>query len=100
MQHLAALSAEDSVEQAAGLEENNPQSPSLQQLVGLNWGLVQRVAGLNLLLFTIPWGQHVVIINKIKEPSETLFYLQQIQENNRSRTILTLQIEQGLHKRL
>jgi predicted nuclease of restriction endonuclease-like (RecB) superfamily len=85
-----------SVEQAVRLEENTPQNTSVQQLVALNPDSVQQPVRLDFLLFTIPWGHHVVIINKIKEPSEAMFYLQQTLENNWSRTILTFQIEQGL----
>jgi predicted nuclease of restriction endonuclease-like (RecB) superfamily len=88
-----------SVEQAVRLEENTPQNTSVQQLVALNPDSVQQPVRLDFLLFTIPWGHHVVIINKIKEPSEAMFYLQQTLENNWSRTILTFQIEQGLFHR-
>jgi predicted nuclease of restriction endonuclease-like (RecB) superfamily len=47
----------------------------------------------------VPWGHHVVIINKIKQLAEALFYIQQTIENNWSRAILTLQIEQNLFAR-
>ncbi len=47
----------------------------------------------------IPWGHHVVLLDKAKSVEEALFYLQQTIEHNWSRAILTLQIEQDLYKR-
>jgi len=47
----------------------------------------------------IPWGHHIVILTKVKEPDSALFYLQQTIENNWSRAVLTLQIEQNLFAR-
>lgn len=89
---------ESSVEQAVRLEGKAGQTPADQGGVAENPHSVQQLAGLDF-LFTIPWGHHIVIINKIKNPAEALFYLQQIQENNWSRAILMLQIEQNLYAR-
>jgi predicted nuclease of restriction endonuclease-like (RecB) superfamily len=51
------------------------------------------------MLASVPWGHNVVIINKLKDAKEVLFYLQQTIENNWSRSILVLQIEQDLYRR-
>lgn len=93
-------SGEISVQQLAGLNENNTTEISVQQLVAPNpENSVQQVVGLTMDLFSVPWGHHVVIINKIKHLPEAHFYLQQTIENNWSRAILTLQIEQNLFAR-
>lgn len=47
----------------------------------------------------IPWTHHQVILDKIKQQQERLFYIQKIIENGWSRNILVHQIESGLHKR-
>ncbi|MDZ4668549.1 MAG: PDDEXK nuclease domain-containing protein [bacterium] len=89
-----------SVQQLVGLNENNTTEISVQQLVAPNLeNSVQQVVGLTIGLFSVPWGHHVVIINKIKQLAEALFYIQQTIENNWSRAILTLQIEQNLFAR-
>jgi predicted nuclease of restriction endonuclease-like (RecB) superfamily len=88
-----------SVLQGVRLEDNEKITVSVQQPAALNMGdSVQQAVRLNALL-SVPWGHHVVIINKLKDPDEALFYLQQITENNWSRAILTLQIEQDLYSR-
>jgi predicted nuclease of restriction endonuclease-like (RecB) superfamily len=47
----------------------------------------------------IPWGHNLLIINKIKNASEALFYVRKTIENNWSRAVLTHQIEGGLYQR-
>ena len=73
---------------------------SVQQLAGLNnESPIQQAVGLDLNLGSIPWGHHVVLLDKTKTVNEALFYIQQTIENNWSRAILTLQIEQDLYRR-
>jgi predicted nuclease of restriction endonuclease-like (RecB) superfamily len=50
-------------------------------------------------LFNIPWGHHVLILKKIKDHKEALFYVQQTIENNWSRAVLEMQIETNLYAR-
>jgi len=47
----------------------------------------------------IPWGHNLVIISKIKEQGEALFYVQQTIQNNWSRAVLTHHIESRLYQR-
>lgn len=47
----------------------------------------------------IPWWHNVVIISKIKNHEEALFYVQKTIENNWSRSVLTHQIEGNLFGR-
>lgn len=47
----------------------------------------------------IPWGQNVVILDRIKEQQERLFYVQKTSENGWSRNVLVHQIESGLYHR-
>ena len=50
-------------------------------------------------LFSIPWGHHIMIIQKIKNQQEAIFYVQQTIENNWSRAVLEMQIETNLYAR-
>src|SRR3989338_5042499 len=47
----------------------------------------------------LPWGHNLVIIHKIKDPSEAIFYLTETIRNNWSRNVLIHQIESGLYSR-
>lgn len=51
------------------------------------------------LVSKIPWSHNQVIINKIKDGNEALFYVRKTIENNWSRVVLTHQIESGLYQR-
>ncbi len=51
------------------------------------------------LVFQIPWGHNILIIQKFDDPSEALFYVQKTIENNWSRSVLAHQIESGLYLR-
>ena len=51
------------------------------------------------LVAQIPWGHNLVIISKIKNIDEAVFYVQKTIHNNWSRVVLTHQIESGLHLR-
>lgn len=59
----------------------------------------QLVSQLESHLFRIPWGHHVMIIQKIKNQPEALFYINQTIENNWSRAVLEYQIETNLYIR-
>ena len=51
-------------------------------------------------LFTsIPWGHHILIIQKIKNTEEALFYIFKTVEYNWSRAVLEYQIETKLYER-
>ncbi len=47
----------------------------------------------------IPWGQNRLIITKIKDIDEALFYAQETLKNSWSRDILEIQIEERLYQR-
>lgn len=51
------------------------------------------------LVAQIPWGHNGVILEKVADPAEAMFYVQKTIENNWSRAVLTHQIESGLHLR-
>ncbi|MCX6225948.1 MAG: PDDEXK nuclease domain-containing protein [Bacteroidia bacterium] len=89
-----------SVQQLVALRVEEQEKPSVQQAAALNQeALVQQPAGLSCMLLSLPWGHHMVLLDKIKEVDEALFYVQQTIEYNWSRAILTLQIEQNLYQR-
>ncbi len=92
--------ADVSVQQAVGLKEINPLETSVQQAVAPEIeASIQQPVGFNFDIFSIPWGHHVVLLDKAKTVDEALFYIRQTIENNWSRAILTLQIEQNLYAR-
>jgi predicted nuclease of restriction endonuclease-like (RecB) superfamily len=88
-----------SVQQPVALKEDKHGDVTVQQPVALNPDSIQQPVGFNLNILSVPWGHHVVLLDKAKSPEEALFYLQQTIEHNWSRAILTLQIEQQLFAR-
>jgi predicted nuclease of restriction endonuclease-like (RecB) superfamily len=48
---------------------------------------------------SIPWGHHILIMQKVKDTEEALFYVQKTLENNWSRAVLEYQIETNLYSR-
>ena len=50
-------------------------------------------------LFQIPWGHHILIMQKIKDVSEAFFYVKETIENSWSRAVLEYQIETNLYAR-
>lgn len=50
-------------------------------------------------LFSIPWGQNIEIISKVKNHEEAFFYVQGALEYNWSRPVLVHQIESKLYER-
>lgn len=63
-----------------------------QQVVGPS----DAIAGI---IFQIPWGHNVLILQKIKDVKEAAFYVQQTLLNNWSRSVLQMQIESNLFAR-
>jgi len=55
--------------------------------------IVQQIVGL------IPWGHHVIILKKIKNLQEAIFYIKETIANNWSRSVLQMQIESNLYAR-
>ena len=51
------------------------------------------------LVAQIPWGHNLVIISKVKDIEEGLFYVHQTLQNNWSRAVLTHQIESNVYQR-
>lgn len=72
---------------------------SVRQRAALGSTDNQHISSMQQLLVLVPWGHHLLILNKIKDPEQALFYIQQTIEHNWSRAILTLQIEQDLFAR-
>ena len=50
-------------------------------------------------LTSVPWGHHMLILKKIKNIKEALFYINKTIENNWSRAVLEYQIESNLYNR-
>lgn len=51
------------------------------------------------LVAQIPWGHNALIVEKIKDPEKALWYVRKTLENNWSRNVLGLQIENQLYER-
>lgn len=51
------------------------------------------------LLRKLPWGQNVVLLDKLRDPATRLWYAGQCAEHGWSRAILMLQIERRTHER-
>lgn len=47
----------------------------------------------------IPWGHHILLMDKIKDPETAIFYMTKTLENGWSRDILAYQIKSKFHKR-
>jgi predicted nuclease of restriction endonuclease-like (RecB) superfamily len=47
----------------------------------------------------IPWGHHLVLLTKVRQREARVFYLRHAVAHGWSRSVLTLQIEAGLHER-
>ena len=49
--------------------------------------------------FSVPWGHHILIMQRCKDIEKALFYIQQTVENNWSRSVLDWQIDSKLYER-
>ena len=47
----------------------------------------------------LPWGHHQVLLDKVKEPEQRLFYIQKAVENGWSRNVMVHQLETNLYER-
>ena len=47
----------------------------------------------------IPWGHNIILMDKVSNPVERVWYIQKAIENSWSRNVLVHQIESGLYKR-
>ena len=50
-------------------------------------------------LYQIPWGHHIMIVQKVKNTDEAHFYINETISNNWSRSVLEYQIETDLYHR-
>jgi len=50
-------------------------------------------------LAQLPWYHHLALLDKLKTPSDRLWYAAKAVEHGWSRNVLTLQMESGLHQR-
>jgi predicted nuclease of restriction endonuclease-like (RecB) superfamily len=72
---------------------------SVQQTVGIeNQKSIQQIVGLEELVL-IPWGHHVLILEKTNSREEAFFYIKETFKNNWSRATLSLQLKQNLFER-
>ena len=77
-----------------------PDTLSVQQPVAPEKEIsVQQSVGFISELLIIPWGHHVVLLDKAGNTDQALFYIRQTIENKWIRSILTLQLEQDLFSR-
>ncbi len=98
-------------QQAAAQLKKNKKSLKVQQAASLlenNYLITQQPAAQfsnktyflsNPLLVSIPWGHHMLLLDKTKEEEESLWYINKTIENNWSRAVLQYQIETDLYVR-
>jgi predicted nuclease of restriction endonuclease-like (RecB) superfamily len=53
----------------------------------------------NPLFISIPWGHHMLLLDKIKEENERIWYIEKTVNNNWSRNVLQYQIDTDLYTR-
>ncbi|MBY0481569.1 MAG: PDDEXK nuclease domain-containing protein [Chitinophagaceae bacterium] len=70
--------------------------PSIAQLQMTENQLIKFVQPL---VAQLPWAHHIVILNKLTNSENRLFYIQKAIENGWSKSILAAQIDTGLHLR-
>lgn len=79
-----------------GVEGYSPRSLKYMRSFAEAWPdeqIVQQVAAL------LPWGHHMVLLDRIKDPGFRGWYLRAAVEYGWSRNVLVLQIKSGLHGR-
>lgn len=88
-------------QQAVAQLQIDPNFSNAQQIVAQSEQTGQQPVDQNVkaLLHSVPWGQHTVIITKVKSPEEAFFYLVKTVQNNWSRSNLTQHISTDLYNR-
>ena len=71
------------------------QQPAAQMQTAENQSIiiVQQVAA------QLPWGHHQVLLDKVKDPEQRMFYIQKAIENGWSRDVTVHQVETNLYQR-
>ena len=59
----------------------------------------QAVGQLEGVIFQIPWGHNAIILERIKDPDERLWYIEKTIENSWSQSLLEAAIKSKLYKR-
>jgi predicted nuclease of restriction endonuclease-like (RecB) superfamily len=78
----------------AKLEMALPEEPKNKQITDNQYDII-----LQPLVAKLPWTHHVVILTKVKETKERVFYIKKCIENGWSRIVLETQIDTHLHRR-
>ncbi|MCU1249399.1 MAG: hypothetical protein JWQ49_2428 [Edaphobacter sp.] len=79
-----------------GVEGFSPRSLKYMRAFAAAWrdeAIVQQVAA------QLPWGHHMVLLDRLKQPAQREWYLRAAVEYGWSRNILVLQIKSGLQER-
>lgn len=61
--------------------------------------LIEYSDAIKSVFFSVPWGHHILILQRCQEIEKALFYIQQTVENNWSRSVLDWQIDSKLYER-
>ncbi|MBI4648365.1 MAG: DUF1016 domain-containing protein [Bacteroidia bacterium] len=77
----------------ATISSVQPSVAQFQDALSQAGGIVQPVVA------QIPWTHHLIIINKVKNKNERLFYLEKTLQNGWSKSVLTMQIGSDLYFR-
>lgn len=84
----------------SNLSQTSEQTSSVFKLLSLSTeSTFQQISQQQVDFFSIPWGHHVVIMQKCKDWNEASYYIMQTVENKWSRSALEWQIESKLFER-
>ena len=88
--------AKDLRSEFPGQQGLSPRNLKYMRALAAAWpeeAIVQQVAA------QIPWFHNCILLDKVKEPGERLWYVQQTIQNGWSRNVLVMQIETNLYRR-
>jgi predicted nuclease of restriction endonuclease-like (RecB) superfamily len=96
---VAKLSGTEFVQQPAGLCPEGSAAPIVPQAAA-QLSPDDPISILPQLAAKLPWAHHVILMEKVKDRSTRLWYMQHAIEHGWSRAVLTLQIETQAHRRM
>jgi predicted nuclease of restriction endonuclease-like (RecB) superfamily len=97
---VAKLASSEKVPQAAAKLPPLPISPQAAAKLPATENVQQSAAQLpDSLLWSIPWFHHIVLLQKVKDRADRLWYMQQTLANGWSRNVLLTMIQSQAHRR-
>lgn len=76
-----------------------PSPSSLEDTLTPSVAAKTQASGRSPILAQVPWTHHTVILDKVKDENERIFYIKKVIENSRTKNILKVNIETNLYNR-